>query len=233
MAPDEATEGPGSSRRQIILGGALLAVSGLAYARTPKPVVAPPRDGFFEDVVPKAVGPWSFVTASGLVLPPEDELSDRLYNEVLTRVYSAPGRLPIMLLVAYSNVQDGMLQLHRPETCYPVGGYRLTETKTEQLGLGPRGSLPVRTFTASAPTRVEHVLYWTRIGPELPTSWSNQRLSVVRANLRGEIPDGILIRASAVTADAKMAQQEIATFVRSLVSAVDAKTRALFVGPLA
>jgi EpsI family protein len=220
-----------ASRRQLLMGGCLIGVASLAFARMPTPGSKPLKPGQFEASIPKTVGQWSFATASGLVLPPEDELSDRLYDEVLTRVYDAPGAPSIMFLIAYSHVQDGLLQLHRPEICYPVGGFSLTETQTVALPLGNSLILPVKTFSARASTRTEHVLYWTRVGEDIPSSWSRQRWSVVQANLKGEIPDGILVRVSVLGADAREGLTYVESFVRALIPALDPKTRALMIGP--
>lgn len=225
----EGTRGM-TSRRQLIMGGCLLGVASLAYARMPEPGAEPLKPGEFDASIPKKIGKWSFVTASGLVLPPEDELSDRLYDEVLTRVYEAPGAPSIMFLIAYSHVQDGLLQLHRPEICYPVGGFSLTETKTSSLALGSGISLPVKTFSARASTRTEHVLYWTRVGEDIPSSWGRQRWSVVQANLKGQIPDGILVRVSVLGSDAGEAIAYVESFVRALIPALDPKTRMLMIG---
>lgn len=230
MSADGQHAGSATTRRQLLMGGALIGVASIAYARMPVPAVPPLKPGQFDGAIPKTIGRWSFVTASGLVLPPEDELSDRLYDEVLTRVYEAPGAPPIMFLVAYSHVQDGLVQLHRPEVCYPVGGFSLTETQTSGLPLGGGMTLPVKTFSARATTRTEHVLYWTRVGQDLPSSWSRQRLSVVRANLKGEIPDGILVRVSVLGADAREARAYTESFVRALIPALDPRTRALMIG---
>lgn len=219
-----------TSRRQLIMGGCLLGVASLAFARMPQPGTEPLKPGQFDASIPKTIGKWSFVTASGVVLPPEDELSDRLYDEVLTRVYEAPGAPPIMFLIAYSHVQDGLLQLHRPEICYPVGGFSLTETKTSAMNLGNGISLPVRTFSALSPMRTEHVLYWTRVGEDMPLSWSRQRWSVVQANLKGQIPDGILVRVSVMGSDAGEALDYVESFVRALIPALDPKTRRLMIG---
>ena len=126
---DEAQSGalPRLSRRHFVIGGAMLATSAMAYARKPeayRPVVDPK---VFEGWVPKKFGKWSLVGTSGVVLPPPDSLSDRLYDNLVTRVY-ASGDTFVMTLIAYNNRQDGVLQVHRPEVCYPVGGYVLTDT---------------------------------------------------------------------------------------------------------
>lgn len=230
MSVDERIGGGTTTRRQLLMGGALIGVASVAYARMPVPAAPPLKPGQFDAAIPKTIGRWSFLTASGVVLPPEDELSDRLYDEVLTRVYETSGAPAIMFLVAYSHVQDGLLQLHRPEVCYPVGGFSLTQTQTSGLSIGNGMTLPIKTFSAQMPTRTEHVLYWTRVGEDLPSSWSRQRMSVVKANLNGQIPDGILVRVSVLGADATEARAYNESFVRALIQSLDPRTRALMIG---
>jgi EpsI family protein len=204
---------PGSllSRRNFFMGAAMLATSGIAFARQPtahNPVVEAEK---FEGWVPKEFGPWSMVASSGVVLPAPDALSDRLYDNLVTRVYSSPAAA-VMMLLAYNNRQDGMLQVHRPEVCYPVGGFRLTETeRTSVQALGRQ--VPANFFTATASDRTEQVVYFTRLGSAYPRSWAEQRLTVVEENLAGRIPDGIMLRASLVGTDRKAATEVLGRFI--------------------
>jgi hypothetical protein len=46
------------------------------------------------------------------------------------------------------------------------------------------------------------MIYWTRLGAEFPRRWSEQRFSVFEQNLRGLIPDGVLVRISTDNPDA-------------------------------
>lgn len=218
------------TRRQMILGGALVAGAAIAYAREPRSDAPPFKKGSFEKLIPQNVGPWQFETASGLVLPPPDALSDRLYDEVVTRVYVSENNPPIMFLVAYSATQDGLLQVHRPEVCYPVGGFQLTRTLISPLQVEPDLAIPVRTFSAASPSRTEQVLYWTRLGADIPTSWAQQRMSVIRANLRGEIPDGILVRISTIQPDMDQAMPYLKKFIGSLSAQVAPEGRKLLFG---
>ena len=208
----------------------MLGASALAYVRTPRSVLPRVKKGAIDAGLPKQVGPWSFQSTSGLVLPPPDSLSDRLYDEISTRVYVAEDLAPVMLLVAYSNLQDGMLQVHRPEKCYPVGGFSLSEPKIITLNFGDGHIVPTRFFTASSVSRTEQVLYWTRVGRDIPGAWIDQRLAVVRANLRGEVPDGILVRMSVIDVDAQDAIALMERFARTLLGELSAPTRKLFVG---
>jgi EpsI family protein len=218
------------SRRNVVAGGLMIAASGIAFARTPTVKVAPIRKGAIDASLPKAVLGWHFETSSGLVLPPPDSTSDRLYDEIATRVYVAENLPPVMLLIAYSNKQDGMLQVHRPETCYPVGGYALSDSQIIDINVGAARLIPSRFFTATGVSRIEQVLYWTRIGSEIPGRWFDQRMAVFRANLRGEVPDGILVRLSVIDTDAKAAIPIMENFMRAMIVQMPAKMRTLLVG---
>ena len=218
------------SRRHMLMGAALCGVSALAFSRTPEPNTRPLGRRALEAMIPAVIGPWSFLTTSGLVVPPADALSDQLYDEVLTRVYVRENMPPIMFLIAYSSTQTGLLQVHRPEVCYPAGGFALSETRIERLAVGSGRTLPVRRFSAESPTRSEHVMYWTRIGEVLPTSWWDQRAAVVGANLNGIIPDGILVRVSAVSPDAGDVVPYLEQFIRALCAGLDPKARHLLFG---
>ena len=222
MAEHLSAQAPGSaplvSRRHVLIGGTLAAASILAIERQPKPsspVISPER---FEKWVPKKAGIWSVSGTSGLVLPPPDALRDRLYDNLVTTVYQAADAPAIMLLMAYNNVQDGVLQVHRPEICYSVGGFTLTEMK--EVSLSALGKpLPAKIFTAKGPGRTEQVAYFTRLGNDYPRSWAEQRLSVVRANLAGNIPDGMMMRVSLVAQEQAEAFGVLERFVTDFVAA--------------
>lgn len=215
--PDEKVMAAGLTRRHMLMGAALTTISAAAFVREPRATKAPLKAGELESLIPTQIGQWGFETRSGLVLPPDDPLSKSLYSDVLTRVYVSENRPPVMLLIAYSNTQNGMLQVHRPEVCYPAGGYMLSETQTKTLDVTPEIHIPARFFSAESASRTEQVMYWTRIGNESPTSWIDQRAAVVRANLKRVIPDGILVRTSTVLADYASAEPVLKEFVSAMV----------------
>ena len=215
------------SRRNVLTGIALLGAAGMAHARQPQPGPTKLGKGGLDAIIPKTFADWKFETTSGLVLPPPDATANRLYDEVLTRVYSRPDGHMVMFLVAYSSKQDGLLQLHRPEVCYPVGGYRLSQTVIQPIALSDGEKVPARIFTASSASRVEQVLYWTRLGSSLPTSWAQQRWAVVRENLDGLIPDGVLVRMSCIENNTESAYALLREFAADLAASVTPKTRQL------
>jgi EpsI family protein len=215
------------SRRNVLTGAALLGAATLAYVRQPQPMPKQLGKGGLDALIPKNFGAWRFETTSGLVLPPPDATADRLYDEVVTRVYSRPDGQSVMFLAAYSGTQDGLLQLHRPEVCYPVGGYQLSQTQIAPVVFKNGDQVPARAFTATSALRVEHVLYWTRLGSALPTSWAEQRWAVVVANLEGAIPDGILVRMSCIDNESDKAFAILREFASDLAGSVTPKARQL------
>lgn len=227
----EETPSPaiGLSRRSALIGGALAAASAFAFIRQPaaaNPIIA---GNLFEKWVPKAFGRWTSVSESGVVLPPPDTLRDRLYDNLVTRVYASPGAPAVMLLLAYNNAQDGVLQIHRPEVCYPVGGYDLSPTRKVEVPVGNR-KIPANFFTATGPDRIEQVQYFTRLGDSFPRSWAEQRLAVIRANIAGDIPDGMMMRVSTLGIEAAEAETLLDAFSRSFILHSNARLQQLLLG---
>lgn len=215
-------------RRKILLGLLFCSAAGLAAWRQPNKHLDYLGSDKLDDVIPKTIGAWKFVAASGLVIPPNDQLSRALYSNLLTRVYSDGVNPPVMLLVAQSGSQTGILQIHRPETCYTASGYEISPVTPEPVQIGSK-IVPVNRMDASADGFVEHVIYWTRIGNRMPASWKQQRIAVAEQNLRGILPDAILVRVSTVRNDADGARDTLKSFVRALISSVPPNRRSVLI----
>lgn len=231
---DADTQRPimGLDRRKVVLGLGLAAASGIAQARLPVPVVPRIAPKPFDAMIPKRVGSFTFNSESGLVLPPSDALSARLYDNLVTRTYSSPTGEGVMLLIAYNNKQDGVLQIHRPEICYPAGGYTLTPVRPIDVPIAGAEALPSQIFAATSEARNEVVLYWTRVGDQFPRRWIEQRWAVAEANLRGIVPDGVLVRVSAISNDFGETTPMLSTFIRDLHSASETRMRRLLFGQI-
>lgn len=219
-------------RRKVVLGLGLLAASGIAQARLPVPVVPRIKEERFTALIPDQIGQFTFDSESGLVLPPSDALSDRLYDNLVTRTYSNPAGEVVMLLVAYNNKQDGVLQIHRPEICYPAGGYKLTEVSPIDVPMDGPQPLPGQIFAANSEARNEVVLYWTRVGDRFPRRWLDQRWAVAQANLRGIVPDGVLARVSTIGNGFERTTPMLTNFIRDLHRASGAHMRSLLFGQI-
>lgn len=226
--PDARRRRP--NRRDFILGGTLAAAAVTAQAMRPRTAIDLLGTSRLDDVIPNSIGPYRFLSSSGLVVPPEDDLSNAIYAQLLTRTYVAEGLPRIMLLVAQSPAQDGVLQMHRPEYCYPAGGYRLSRRR-QSVPMIAEQPVPVTTFTASSPDRTEQLLYWTRVGNDLPTTWAAQRWTVARDNMLGYIPDGVLVRISTISPETG-ALRFVMDFARQMVAAVEPRNRQILIGSI-
>jgi len=219
---------PQVDRRKVLLGLLFCSAAGLAAVRQPDKHLDYLGKEKLDALVPKTIGPWKFVAASGLVVPPNDQLSRALYSNLLTRVYDDGQNPPVMLLVAQSGSQTGVLQIHRPETCYTAGGYHISAVTPQPIQLGST-IVPSNGMDASVDGVTEHVIYWTRVGDQMPASWKQQRLAVAEQNIRGIIPDAILVRVSTVRPDADGARATLQAFVRALVASLPLNRRSVFI----
>jgi EpsI family protein len=219
---------PRTDRRKFLLGLLFCSAAGVAAWRQPRIKLDYLGTEKLEDLVPKTIGGWNFVTASGLVIPPEDDFEKSLYSQVLTRVYSDGNSRSVMLLLAQNGGQTGFLQIHRPEVCYAAGGYQISAVTPHPIQFGST-VVPANRMDASAGGPTEHVIYWTRVGKKIPATWRQQKLAVAEQNLEGIIPDAILVRISAVDDDASSALATIDEFVRAMLLAIPPSRRSVFV----
>ena len=219
------------SRRKMMIGMALAGTVALSELYVPKRSMPRLTDKSFTAMFPTRIGPWTYLTASGLILPPEDQLSRTLYEQLLTRTYADGDADPVMMVLAYSSIQEGRLQVHRPEVCYPASGFAILDNEPSTIPIDDQFTLPARFLIADRGARREFILYWTRVGPDVPTRWFDQRLMMAKANLKGYIPDGMLARVSVVGNDRDAAMKTLQDFVRTLVGSVDRQARTLLIGP--
>lgn len=224
-------DGVETTRRRLLIGLAVGATVLASELYVPKRGALRLNDKQFDALIPRTIGPWQYLTASGLILPPQDQLSETLYEQLLTRVYvDEAERPPVMVAMAYSSVQEGRLQVHRPEVCYPAAGFTIATNELITIDAGHGLEIPARFLVADRGSRRECVLYWTRIGPSIPTRWSQQRWIMASANLQGYVPDGLLARVSIISADVVAARGLLEQFVRSMLSTTGAAGQRLLVG---
>lgn len=205
------------NRREFLVGGAFAATalaSGLVGRGTGGEGASPVR---LEQAVPAQVGGWRLEPAANILIPRGDAEEMETYDQLLTRVYGGAAAVPVMLLVAYGSSQAGTTQLHRPEVCYPAAGFDLEPRETLQLPLSGGAAIQARTLTATAPGRVEQILYWSRVGREFPASTLQQRWSLLRQSMDGRAPDGALVRISVIAPDYRAALPLLLGFAGGLL----------------
>ncbi len=224
------------NRREIIIGGGLIAAAATAESLRPRNrLVLLPEGRDLEDAIPKTIASWRKIESEAFVLPKvPGSLADQLYNQTISRLYVSESHMPVMLVIAYGAVQNDLLQLHRPEVCYAAVGFTISEARTVSVPLTAVAKLPARELTALSQTRVEPILYWTRIGDDLPTTGSEQRRMKLLQQMNGYLSDGVLVRLSTVGEPSAATSAELDLFARSMVMALKPEDRPALVGrPLA
>jgi EpsI family protein len=215
-------------RRKFLVGLVFCSAAAVAAWRQPHVRLDYLGPEKLEDLIPKTIGRWSFATNSGLVIPPDDQLEKATYSQMLTRVYSDGENAPVMLLVAQSSKETGFLQIHRPETCYTAGGYQISAVTPHPIRVAST-IVDANRMDASTGGPTEHVIYWTRLGNDMPRSWREQKLAVAKQNLEGIVPDAILVRVSVVGNDADKALSTIDQFVQAMLLSIPARHRNVFI----
>lgn len=219
-------------RRDMIVAGAGLVGAGAAYALTPRKYLSLMKEDKLAAVVPESFGAWRQQDDNGLVRPKlEGDLTAKLYGETLAKnYYNVDADAGIMLLIAYGSKQSDLLQLHRPESCYPAFGFEIRNNQPIQLQMAPDVAVPARRLTAHSVGRTEWITYWTRLGDYLPTSQAEQRKDRFRLALQGYLGDGVLVRGSTVHGDKSSADRLVASFFRDLIEAISPAKRAALIG---
>jgi EpsI family protein len=219
---------PATDRRKFMLGLLFASSAGIAAWRQPRTHMDFLGQRKLDEILPHTIGRWNFVATSGLVVPPNDQLAQAIYSQMLTRIYSDGQNAPVMMLLAQSGSQTGFLQIHRPETCYTAGGYQIVTVEPHFIKFGSE-IIPANSVEAAAGGQVEHVVYWTRIGKKMPLSWTQQKLAVAEQNLAGIIPDAILVRLSCIDPDADAARSKIDEFARAMLASIPPTSRSVFI----
>jgi EpsI family protein len=223
------------SRRDWLVGaGCAAAFTAAEVLRPRRTLNMMPAGSTLATIVPRRIAGFHEGGSGSLVLPPSTQgsLSQRLYGDQLGRIYQADGdsQTSIMLLIAYGAAQTDALQLHRPENCYPAFGFKITDRRFVNLRNPLLESIPAVALTAVADRHTEDIVYWTRVGRELPRTSEGQRLANLRTAMEGYIGDGVLVRASAVRIDGKPIFDELSAFLEALISAGSPVARIALIG---
>lgn len=215
-----------SYRTSFIIAALMFAASIAAQAVRPDIRVAEENPVQLESMIPKEFGSWHEEPQklSQVVNPQTQELLDKLYSQILTRVYVNADGYRIMLSLAYGSDQRGSLQAHKPEICYPAQGFNIEKN---ELGMLPTafGTIPVRRLYGVMGARREPVTYWFTVGDQAVMSSTQKKLVELRFGLTGRIPDGMLFRVSSIDGDLQRAYLAQDRFVTELLRAVTTDDR--------
>jgi EpsI family protein len=222
------------NRRAVIAAVLMAGAAAAGQAMVPTKRLALLRGPFkLEELVPANFANWRADdrTAGGIVDPQTAAMLDKLYSQMLNRVYFDDAGRRIMLSIAYGADQaDDDVQLHYPEVCYPAQGFRVKSNRIDQV-VAPAGTVRVRRLeTQYGDSRFEPVTYWTIVGDQQSLSGWDRKVSEIRHGLRGEIVDGLLFRVSTIDRDSAAGFRAQDDFIRALVSALTPAARLQLVG---
>lgn len=179
-------------------------------------------------MLPDRFGDWVLDSRGPAVLvnPQTQDMLDRLYSQLVERIYVHRDGYQVMLTIAYGEDQaDNREQLHYPEVCYPAQGFAIRSNVRGQLLL-PQGRINVRRLeSVLAGVRFEPITYWTIVGDQqVLDGWERKRAELTHG-LKGEIVDGLLFRLSSIDKDTAQAFQRQGAFVAELAAAMDPEAR--------
>jgi EpsI family protein len=214
-------------RKELFIAALMLMASIGAILARPTAKVADSASAIsLEGMIPKQFGDWREEPQRILqvVNPQTQELLDKVYSQILARVYVNAEGYRLMLSLAYGSDQRGSLQAHKPEVCYPAQGFTLHSNEPTQL-LTAFGAIPVRRLMTSMGARQEPVTYWFTVGDTAVIGKTQKRLVDLRYGLTGRIPDGLLFRLSSIDPDPARAYRFQDQFVDELLRTVSPADR--------
>lgn len=227
---------PKLSLWQSLSVGAVMVLSTIfAYLVTPtfKELTNPP---VLEKAVPLQVGDWQnkpspFAQVS--VNTFTKNLIDEVYDQVLMRNYQDKAGNKVMLALAFAAEQRQEIKVHQPEVCYPAQGYEQLAMNAHLFNISGY-PLPIKgkQLIFRNQNRMEAVSYWIRIGNSFPLSGFEMRLAILKAGLKGNLTDGVLVRVSTIIneeSEAPAAYKEQEKFLAALVLATNATAPNLLV----
>jgi len=222
-------------RRNLLLSALMLGSAAGAVMLKPTPVkIDPTQRVDYEAIIPERFSTWTLLPANmgAVVNPQAQEVLDRLYSQIVSRVYrDATTGKTIMLSLAYGEEQNKQSQVHLPEVCYPAQGFQMRNSHNAELTT-LEGTLPIKRLEASLGARNEPITYWIRIGNHLVRGGLEQKLTTIKEGFAGRVADGILFRVSSIDQDAKSAYTLQDRFVKQLLAAVEPRLRHLLIGDL-
>lgn len=224
FSPGERADIRMIDRRGALIGLGLAGAAAFSYLNMPKALAAPIAKDRFNGMIPEAAGGWKSRKSSELVTAAPDPLSDKLYQNLETRIYEGDGLPTMMLLLAYSSVQQNDVQVHRPEVCYPAAGFPIVSSKAVSLDFDGR-RIAARKLIADRGGPKEEILYWVRVGRDFPVGWAEQRISMALANVGGVSPDGLLFRVSTIEGASGYSPDALEEFLQAFARACSSEFR--------
>jgi EpsI family protein len=185
-----------------------------------------------ETQVPEAFGDWRLDRSITPVVPDPglQAALDVLYSQTLARTYINKQGQRVMLSIAYGSDQSNeATAVHRPEFCYSAQGFRVEAVGATELSIGAV-RVPAQQLLGKLGPRIEPITYWVTLDEQATLPGIGRRIQQLRYGLKGQIPDGMLMRVSSISSvqsEAFLSQQ---SFLSQLSAALPAEVRTRYFG---
>ncbi|GGP27883.1 exosortase-associated protein EpsI, B-type [Silvimonas amylolytica] len=218
--------------RPVLLAVLITAGPVLAWTFTPHHLMADGRQGVeLENTLPARIGEWQMVPGGdkAVISPDVQAALDKFYSQTLSRIYVNPQGYALMLSIAYGKQQTDSLRLHNPEVCYAAQGFALSDRSNATV-LNPSGPLPVKRVLAQAGPRIEPITYWITVGDIVANETTHRKWLQIEYGLKGQIPDGVLVRVSSIDADTGRAYAMQDSFIHAMNKTLSAEGLRMMMG---
>lgn len=151
--------------------------------------------------VPTSFADWTQDSTQMPVLPnPQVQAKlDVLYSSTLARTYRNKAGQRVMLSIAYGSDQSSeATSVHRPEFCYSAQGFKVYNHGEATVAIGNR-NLQVQRLVGVLGQRREPITYWITLDETATLPGLSRKYQQLRYGLRGQIPDGLLLRVSSIS----------------------------------
>ncbi len=224
--------------RSALVTAVLVGASYAAAALTPRAEVASTRP--LAERIPERFGDWiaepqfvdPVVLVPGAALEPTAAQASA-YDDVLMRTYRRADGARVMAAFAYGRRQTQEIKIHRPELCYYAQGFDVRSLGERAVQLDRGRNVESRALLTRNRARIEVVTYWIRVGERVARGPWDIRWTIFSAGLRGQVPDGLLVRASSLAESTRDAEHELDVqheFLADLYHGAPDATRAFLAG---
>ncbi len=185
-----------------------------------------------ERQIPLAFGDWRLDANVRPVVPDPglQAMLDGLYSQTLARTYINRLGQRVMLSIAYGSDQSNeATAVHRPEFCYSAQGFRVKALSKETLKIGS-AAVPVARVLAELGQRSEPITYWVTLDEAATLPGVGRKIQQIRYGLQGQIPDGMLVRVSSISASQSEAFALQQMFLDQMYAAIPSDVRGRYFG---
>lgn len=219
-------------RRALVLAASMAAAAALAALGKPVPRGdAAGTDLDLDKLLPREFGDWRVDAATEAFVRPAAQQGKvyKVYDQVLERTFINSAGQRIMVSAAFGREQSAGMQMHRPEVCYPGGGFKVEGVEPVRLTLAGQAVAATR-LHAFLPGRSEPITYWTLLGDEVVTDSTAFRLRQLSFGVRRQLLDGLLMRVSSIDSQPARAYALQSRFADELARAMRPAERAKVIG---